>query len=76
MEVGHTDYPVKPAKPIVVLEQTHVEAVLHTIVIPVSYGFMPNLGLYCRPDGPFANPADLLDVRINSVERLNQKMEI
>ena len=26
MEVGHTDYSVKPAKPIVVLEQSHVEA--------------------------------------------------
>jgi dimethylamine---corrinoid protein Co-methyltransferase len=60
MEVGHTDYSVKPAKPIVSLEQNHVEACLHTTVIPVFYGFMPNLGLYYRPDGPFENPADLL----------------
>jgi dimethylamine--corrinoid protein Co-methyltransferase len=60
MEIGHTDYSVKPAKPIVVLEQNHVEAVLHTTIIPVFYGFMPNLGLYYRPDGPFPNPSDLL----------------
>jgi dimethylamine--corrinoid protein Co-methyltransferase len=60
MEVGHTDYSVKPAKPIVSLEQNHVEACLHTTIIPVFYGFMPNLGLYYQPDGPFPNPADLL----------------
>ena len=60
MEVGHFDYSVKPSKPIVVLEQTNVEGVLHNCVIPVYYGFMPNLGLYYRPDGPFPNPSDLL----------------
>jgi len=60
MEVGHTDYSVKPAKPIVTLEQSHVEAALQTTIIPLFYGFMPNLGLYYRPDGPHANPSDLL----------------
>jgi dimethylamine--corrinoid protein Co-methyltransferase len=60
MEVGHFDYSVKPSKPIVVLEQTNVEGVLHNCIIPVYYGFMPNLGLYYRPDGPFPNPSDLL----------------
>ena len=60
MEIGHFDYSVKPAKPIVVLEQTNVEGVLHNCIIPVYYGFMPNLGLYYRPDGPFPNPSDLL----------------
>jgi dimethylamine--corrinoid protein Co-methyltransferase len=60
MEVGHTDYSAKPSKPIVVLEQSHVEAALQTTIIPVFYGFMPNLGLYYRPDGPYPNPADLL----------------
>ena len=29
-------------------------------VVPLFYGAMPNMGLYFRPDGPFANPADLL----------------
>ena len=60
MEVGHTDYSVKPAKPIVTLEQSHVEAALATTIIPIFYGFMPNLGLYFQPDGPFPNPSDLL----------------
>jgi dimethylamine--corrinoid protein Co-methyltransferase len=60
MEIGHTDYSVKPAKPIVVLEQSHVEAVLQSCIIPTYYGFMPNLGLYFQPDGPFPNPSDLL----------------
>ena len=60
MEVGHTDYSVKPAKPIVVLEQTHVEAALQSTIIPVFYGFMPNMGLYFSPDGPYPNPSDLL----------------
>jgi dimethylamine--corrinoid protein Co-methyltransferase len=60
MEIGHVDYSVKPSKPIVVLEQIHVEAVLHNCIIPVYYGFMPNLGLYYRPDGPYPNPSDLL----------------
>ena len=52
MEVGHTDYSVKPAKAIVVLEQSHVEAALQTTVIPVFYGFMPNLGLYFHRTAP------------------------
>jgi dimethylamine---corrinoid protein Co-methyltransferase len=60
MEVGHTDYSVKPSKPIVVLEQSHVEAALQTTIIPVFYGFMPNMGLYFQPDGPYPNPSDLL----------------
>lgn len=60
MEVGHIDYSAKPSKPIVVYEQSHVEACLQTTVLPIFYGFMPNLGLYYRPDGPFPNPADLL----------------
>ena len=60
MEVGHTDYSVKPAKPIVVLEQSHVEAALQSTIIPVFYGFMPNMGLYFSPDGPYPNPSDLL----------------
>ena len=60
MEVGHTDYSVKAAKPIVVLEQSHVEACLQTTIIPIFYGFMTNLGLYFQPDGPHPNPADLM----------------
>ena len=60
MEVGHVDYSVKPSKFIVSLEQEHMELLQHTTILPLFYGFMPNLGLYYRPDGQFANPSDLL----------------
>ena len=60
MEVGHIDYSVKPSKFIVSVEQEHMEALQHTTIIPLFYGFMLNLGLYYRPDGQFANPSDLL----------------
>lgn len=60
MEIGHPDYSFKPVKPIVALEATGVEQALHGTIIPVFYGAMPNFGLYARPDGPIANPADLL----------------
>jgi dimethylamine--corrinoid protein Co-methyltransferase len=60
MEVGHIDYSVKPCKPIVTWEQAHVEAALQSTILPIFYGFMPNLGLYFKPDGPFENPSDLL----------------
>jgi dimethylamine--corrinoid protein Co-methyltransferase len=60
MEVGHLDYSVKPSKFIVSVEQEHMELLQHTTIIPLFYGFMPNLGLYYRPDGQFVNPSDLL----------------
>ena len=60
MEVGHLDYSVKPSKFIVSVEQEHMELLQHTTVLPLFYGFMPNLGLYYRPDGQFENPSDLL----------------
>ena len=60
MEVGHIDYSVKPSKFIVSVEQEHMELLQHTTILPLFYGFMPNLGLYYRPDGPFENPSDLL----------------
>ncbi len=60
MEVGHTDYSVKPAKFLVSLEQQHMELLQQVTILPLFYGFMPNLGLYYRPDGPYPNPSDLL----------------
>ena len=60
MEVGHPDYSFKPAKSLVALEQMCMEQALIDCVVPLFYGAMPNMGLYFRPDGPFANPADLL----------------
>jgi dimethylamine--corrinoid protein Co-methyltransferase len=60
MEIGHPDYSFKPAKPLVALEQLCMAQAQLDCVVPLFYGAMPNLGLYFRPDGPFANPADLL----------------
>ncbi len=59
-ELGHTDYTFKQVKPIVALEQTTMETVLLTTIVPMLYGAMPNLGLYAQPDGPFPNPSALL----------------
>ncbi len=60
MEVGQVDYSYKPVKPIIAMEQQTMESVLHSTIVPIFYGAMPNLALYARPDGPFGNPADLL----------------
>jgi dimethylamine--corrinoid protein Co-methyltransferase len=60
MEVSHNDYSVKPQRFLKALEQLHVELLMETTIFPLLYGFMPNLGLYYRPDGSFENPSDLL----------------
>ncbi len=60
MEVGHPDYSFKPAKALVSLEQLCMSQAQLDCIVPLFYGAMPNMGLYFRPDGPFANPADLL----------------
>jgi dimethylamine--corrinoid protein Co-methyltransferase len=83
MEIGHPDYSFKPAKPLLALEQLAMEQAQLDCVVPLFYGAMPNMGLYYRPDGPFANPADLLpDGRIEearatqmeALERLREDM--
>jgi dimethylamine--corrinoid protein Co-methyltransferase len=60
MEVAHNDYSVKPQRFLKALEQLHMELLQETTIFPLLYGFMPNLGLYYRPDGSFENPSDLL----------------
>ncbi len=60
MELCHVDYSFKPIKPIVTMEQPVLEQALLSTHIPLFYGAMPNLGLYTQPDGPFANPSELL----------------
>ena len=60
MEISHNDYSVKPQRFLKALEQLHVEILMETTIFPLLYGFMPNLGLYFRPDGSFENPSDLL----------------
>jgi len=59
-ELSHVDYSFKPVKPIVTYEQPILEQALLVTTIPLFYGAMPNLGTYTRPDGPVANPAELL----------------
>jgi len=60
MEVAHNDYSVKPQRFLKALEQLHMEILQEVTIFPLLYGFMPNLGLYYRPDGSFENPSDLL----------------
>jgi dimethylamine--corrinoid protein Co-methyltransferase len=60
MEVSHNDYSVKPQRFLKALEQLHMEILQEVTIFPLLYGFMPNLGLYYRPDGSFENPSDLL----------------
>jgi len=60
MELAHVDYSFKPVKPIVGNEQPVLEQALLVTTVPVFYGAMPNLGTYTQPDGPTANPAELL----------------
>ncbi len=60
MEISHNDYSVKPQRFLKKLEMLHVEILQETTIFPLLYGFMPNLGLYFKTDGPFENPYDLM----------------
>jgi len=60
MEISHNDYSVKPQRFLKALEMLHVELLMETTIFPLLYGFMPNLGLYFKTDGPFDNPYDLM----------------
>jgi len=59
-ELAHSDYSIKPVKPVISMEMQTMEEVQNEIVIPYFYGAMPNMGLYYAPDGPYGNPADLM----------------
>ena len=74
MEVAHNDYSVKPQRFLKALEQVHMELLQETTIIPLLYGFMPNLGLYYRPDGAFENPSDLLQMsKIDEARRTQEE---
>jgi dimethylamine--corrinoid protein Co-methyltransferase len=60
VDFGHIDYSFKAIKPIVGMEQPVLEQALLVTHVPISYGAMPNLGMYSQPDGPFPNPSELL----------------
>lgn len=59
-ELAHSDYSIKPVKPIISMEMQTMEEIQQEIVAPFFYGAMPNMGLYYSPDGPYPNPADLM----------------
>ena len=59
-ELAHSDYSIKPVKPIISMEKQTMEEIQDVIVAPYFYGAMPNMGLYYAPDGPYPNPADLM----------------
>ena len=60
IELGHIDYSFKPVKPIISHECQNMEVIQQNTIVPVFYGAMPNMGLYYTPDGPYANPSDLM----------------
>jgi dimethylamine--corrinoid protein Co-methyltransferase len=83
MEIGHPDYSFKPAKAVLSLEQLCMAQAQLDCIVPLFYGAMPNMGLYFRPDGPYANPADLLpdgrieearETQLEAVSRLRDDM--
>ncbi len=59
-ETGWYDGSIKHVKPVITLEQASMQEAQMNMVIPILYGFMPNLGLYYAPTGPYGNPADLM----------------
>jgi dimethylamine---corrinoid protein Co-methyltransferase len=75
LELTHIDYSFKQCKHVVQYEKPNMEqAVLQTIA-PIFYGSMPNLGLYSVPDGPVANPADLLPMgKIEEAQHAYEEM--
>ena len=75
LELTHIDYSFKQCKHVVQYEKPNMEqAVLQTIA-PIFYGAMPNLGLYSVPDGPVANPGDLLpEGKITEAQQAYEEM--
>jgi dimethylamine---corrinoid protein Co-methyltransferase len=60
VELCHNDYSFKAVKTIVPYEAQSMRDAQLALTVPVQYGAMPNLGLYCQPDGPAPNWAELL----------------
>lgn len=59
-EVAYFDPSTKQVKPVIGMEMAHCQNVMANTVIPMLYMFMPNIGLYYQPTGPFGNPPDLM----------------
>jgi dimethylamine--corrinoid protein Co-methyltransferase len=54
------DYSLKVVRTILPYEAQCLHDAQLQMVVPMQYGVMPNLGLYAKPDGPFANWSELL----------------
>ena len=73
-KLAHSDYSIKPVKPVIAMEMQTMEEIQAEIVAPFFYGAMPNQGLYYAPDGPYGNPADLM--REFKIEESMQQSEL
>ncbi len=72
--MGHSDYSIKPVKPIINFEMAEYYTASLMTTAPLFYGAQPNLGLYFQPDGPHPNPADLLPRgKINEARETQEK---
>ncbi len=61
MDLGTTDYSIKPVKSIISDEAVEVENCQLLSVVPLLYGAMPNLGIYYQSlGGKWPSPVDLL----------------
>jgi len=60
LELTHIDYSFKQVKHVVIYDKPNMEQAVLSTIAPIFYGAMPNLGLYSVPDGPVANPMDLI----------------
>jgi dimethylamine--corrinoid protein Co-methyltransferase len=60
VELCHSDYSFKAVKTMTAYEAQSMRDAQLALTVPIQYGAMPNLGLYCRPDGPAPNWAELL----------------
>jgi len=61
MDLGTTDYSIKPVKSIIVDEAVEIENCQLLSIVPLFYGAMPNLGIYYQSlGGKWPSPVDLL----------------
>lgn len=67
------DYSLKVVRTILPYEAQCLHDAQLQMVAPMQYGVMPNLGLYSRPDGPFANWNELLPA--NQFEAARESQE-
>jgi dimethylamine---corrinoid protein Co-methyltransferase len=60
LEMAYVHYSAKTVKTILPEEQYAVAESLLTTIPALVYGFMPNMPLYTKPDGPCENPSEIM----------------